>query len=176
MAGVSEPPLPQVATGTLPRWPGEDDLTRVGELVDGVAGRCFDEEAGCAMRHALALVWEIDPAAVARLPSARSLAAGLAWVVGRANGLYGARGRCSQRDVQAALDLSGALSTPARQVERIIVGFGTPPTTSHLSRASSRWATSSSSRPPPRRALVRVRDRAVRDREIATALLPSKVE
>ena len=95
--------------------PPEDDEQGVHGLLERVAAELFDDEFLAAARTALAAVRRADPELLTDTPAVET-AAGLAWVVGRANGLVGARTEVTQKVLQRTLWLG---TSPTRKVARI---------------------------------------------------------
>jgi hypothetical protein len=90
----------------------EDDVTRV---LERVAQELFDTEFLLAARNALETVRRTDPNLFEEA-AASEVAAGLCWLLGRANGVVGARTSVTQKVLKRVLWLS---SSPARRSPRI---------------------------------------------------------
>ena len=109
----------RIALLALDDDPFEETPTTEGDDVDDlltrVADAHFSADFLAATRAALAVVRRDDPDLVGQSP-AGEIAAGLCWLVGRANGLVGAGTPVSQKALKATLWLS---STPTRRVAPI---------------------------------------------------------
>ncbi|MEP7739032.1 hypothetical protein ABKW28_15365 [Nocardioides sp. 31GB23] len=95
----------------------------VAELLDSVAGRCFDVEVATALRTALLTLWRLEPEAVSRASSAAACAGGIAWAVAKANGLLHPAGDLRVGTLKDHLDLRGAPSAYGATVRAGLVGF-----------------------------------------------------
>jgi len=119
--GLTTQPLtePEMPTGT-----GGDQarVVATADLLDAVAARLFDEEAGAAFLAALSLMWREDPVAVRRLRTPAMLAAGLVWAVGEANELVG-EGRVTSRQVKDALAVGRYPASYAEPVRTALRGM-----------------------------------------------------
>lgn len=91
----------------------DDLLVRLGES-------CFDDEAVVAMRRAATLLASRTGPTAPDL-TARQRAAGIAWAVAKANGLLGP-GLTSAGAIQHTLELTSAIATSGRVVERALAG------------------------------------------------------
>lgn len=163
----------------LPRGlePGERQrLESAATLLDGIARRFFDEEAGIAFRRALLRVFERAPGVVTGARTTASLALGVVCAVGHANGLLYPRGRTTEKALKAYLDVTGSGSTVGDKVQSALRG----PYTWDNPAWPYRWGSSRDLRPlghldllvsGTRRQLLGVRDRAVstRDAEVPRA-------
>ena len=87
----------------------------IDALLRQVADELFDAEFHLAARAVLASVHESDAALVADTPGVE-VAAGICWLVGRANGLVGAGTPVTQKVLKRALWLS---TSPSRRTPRI---------------------------------------------------------
>jgi len=91
-------------------------VREVAELLDDLADRFFEPEVADAFRWGLAALWREDPVLITRPASTTSLAGGVAWAVGKANGLYNPVGVVRVGMIQDTLGMpSGpaALGRPA---------------------------------------------------------------
>ena len=145
----------------------EDD--DVDDLLARVADAHFGADFLAATRAALAAVRRDDPDLFAQSP-AGEIAAGLCWLVGRANGLVGAGTPVSQKALKATLWLS---TTPTRRVARIKTclrglvaepGRRPPDCPDLLELGSPAYLTAAT-----RTRLIRLRDRALAAAEAADA-------
>jgi hypothetical protein len=150
----------------------------VAGLLDRVTERFFDEEASHAFRHGLNALWNVASEQITSPRSPAHTAAGVCWMIGRANGLFDAGGPVRQKDVARELWLKGNLSAPGRRfataVRDVWVDQATRPYEFPdlfcLARPDLLTSTT-------RRQLVRWRDRALTAREAHRAeVLPSEVE
>lgn len=103
----------RTGTGTPPRHELDDLLVLLGDA-------CFDDETVQAMRRAATLL------ASGRGPKPPDLtveqrASGIAWAVGKANGLVGP-GLVSAAAIQHTLGLTSAITASGRAVERALAG------------------------------------------------------
>jgi hypothetical protein len=146
--------------------PTEDDVTRV---LERVARELFDTEFLQAARNALETVRRTDPALLEEA-AAPDVAAGLCWLLGRANGLVGARTSVTQKVLKRALWLS---SSPTRRSPRIKTclrglvaepGPRPPECPDLLELGNPTYLTS-----PTRHRLIVLRDRALATAEQAEA-------
>ena len=169
---TAEPGLPDVAHPVA-----RGRLHDTAELLDTLGSQFFDAEVTVALRRALLRVWTDEPETTTRAKTARHLAGGLCWTVGKANGLFLPAGRIKMGEVQEVLALTSAISGCAPAVQRTLRGLRPYPT--------DRWGYASR-RPEgmpdllalghpdllvsaTRERLVRLRDRAVATRESCTA-------
>ncbi|SER21352.1 hypothetical protein [Microlunatus flavus] len=97
--------------------PPEDELD---ELLLRLGDACFDGETVLAMRRAARLLASPRGPRPPHL-SAHQRASGIAWAIGRANGLFGP-GLLSPGAVQHVLGLTSTISAAGRAVERAIAG------------------------------------------------------
>lgn len=155
----------------LPDVRSRHRLESAAELLDSVCAALFDAETSYAARYALLALWAETPELVLGSPSAAHLAGGILWAVGKANGCYRPRGGRTQSSVQQALALTQAISGPGGQVARALRGL-----LATVDRPSCAWGWIPDLEPlgdpglltsTTRRQLVRLRDRAVRDRATA---------
>jgi len=113
----------------LPEAPtrqAQSRLAAVAELLDAVGRTWFDDETCHALRHALLLVWEREPAVVMDAATAAHVAGGICWAVGRANALYRPQGERTMGRIKEALALHVTISTYGKVVERALVGYRDP--------------------------------------------------
>ncbi len=163
----------RIALLALDDEPFEEAPTTEGDDVDDLLARVADAHFSAdflaATRAALAAVRRDDPDLVAQSP-AGEIAAGLCWLVGRANGLVGAGTPVSQKTLKATLWLS---TTPTRRVARIkpclrgLVaepGLRPPDCPDLLALGSPTYLTAAT-----RKRLIRLRDRALAAAEAADA-------
>lgn len=165
----------------LPDDLAPDDRRRLEStltLLDAVARRFFDEEAGIALRRALLRVHERRRGLVVGARSAPLLALGVVWAVGHANGLLHPSGGVTEKELKAYLNVNGAASTLGRRVRDALCG----PYTWDSPDRPWRWRSGTTGRDleplghldlltsTTRRQLVAVRERARADRD-ATAVL-----
>ncbi|MDO3395229.1 hypothetical protein QWJ41_05835 [Nocardioides sp. SOB44] len=125
LAGLDAEPLGD-APDLPDDYPSRADRQRVeavAELLDSVAGRCFDTEVATALRTALLTLWRLEPEAVSRASSAAACAGGLAWAVARANGLLHPVGGLRVGTLKDHLDLRSAPSAYGGTVRAGLVGF-----------------------------------------------------
>lgn len=107
-------------------YPSRSDRQRVeavAELLDSVAGRCFDTEVATALRTALLTLWRLDPETVARAASAATSAGGIAWAVAKANGLLAPVGVLRVGALKDHLDLRSSPSSYGAPVRAGLIGF-----------------------------------------------------
>ncbi len=105
---------------------GAPEAESVDGLLVNVAGELFDEQFLAGARAALSAVRRHDPGLLVEAPAVE-IAAGICWLVGRANGVVGARTPVSQKVLKRALWLS---TSPTRRAPRIKVclrGLQSPP-------------------------------------------------
>lgn len=145
----------------------------VGAHLDRVGGLFFDAEVTAVLQRALALLWTGDPGLVRGPTPANEVAAGVVWVVGRANGLFG--GGLTQTTIQRELWVKQPLATSGQRVSRVLRGIdlfaGTRPPQAPDLRG---FANAALLTPATRRTLIRWRDQA---RAAEPALvLPVEVE
>jgi hypothetical protein len=95
----------------------------VAELLDDLAERFFEPEVGDAFRWGLAALWREDPLTITRPASTASLAGGIAWAVGKANGLYNPVGVVRVGTIQDTLGLPSGPSSVGRPVAAALRGF-----------------------------------------------------
>ena len=103
----------------------------VADLLDAVAGRCFDAgpsagpagETATAMRTALLRLRELEPEAVTRAPTAAASAGGIAWAVARANGLLHPVGALRVGAIKDVLGLRSSPSSYGSPVRAGLLGF-----------------------------------------------------
>ena len=95
----------------------------VAELLDDLADRFFEPEVADAFRRALAALWREDPLTITRPASTTALAGGVAWAVGKANGLYSPVGVVRVRTIQDTLGMSSGPSSLGRPVAAALRGF-----------------------------------------------------
>jgi hypothetical protein len=146
--------------------PEDERMREVAGLLDDVARRFYDAEAGWALRRGLARVWEIDPGLVAAPALAASVAAGVAWAVGEANGLVGPGRRVTSTRLKYALEVPGSPATYARPIRAALQGLWPwhaegGPTTPAVSTLGHLDLLTSATRTQ----LVRVREHALAARE-----------
>lgn len=100
--------------------PGSDEQwLHIGELIDDLVDSVLPAELGGPLREGLLLLRAADASAVDRRTPAR-VAAGLAWVVGKANGSLGPTGPVVQKDVSARLGLRPNLSSDGQSVRGLV--------------------------------------------------------
>lgn len=140
-------------------------LEAVSRALDAAAVEFWDEEVRRALHAVLALVWAEAPDLVLRAKSAGHVAAGICWVVGRANDLFGS-GKLTQQAVARHLGLPTTLSSCGTSFHHALRGlqppFGSTPWNQPDLLATGRpelllGAT--------RRRLVRLRDQAIAARD-----------
>jgi hypothetical protein len=98
-------------------------LTAVAELLDAVAARRFDPEAGTAFRTCLQRVWDREPEVVLDAATAAHVAGGIAWVVAKANAELGPQRRVTVTGLKEELALHASPSTYGKVVQRALVGY-----------------------------------------------------
>ncbi len=146
-------------------------LESVAELLDSVCAALFDAETSYAARHALLALWAETPELVLGSPSAAHLAGGILWAVGKANGCSAraaaARNRPSSRRSRSPRPISGAGGQVARALRGLLATADRPycawERIPDLEPLGDPGLLTSATR----RQLVRLRDRAVRDRATA---------
>ena len=145
----------------------------VAACLDRVATAYFDTEAQRVLRVALGLLWREAPDVVTGSSSAGRVAAGLFWVVGKANALF--VGGLTQQLVQRELWLDQPLSQPGRLVADRLRGvdFHAVPRP-HGCPDLTAFARPELLTAQTRRTLLQWRDRAVAEQ--AAAVLPVEVE
>lgn len=165
---------PLVAGTSSPEQGTDDDATVPDEL-DGLLVKlgdsCFDSETVVAMRRAAVLLASRSGSNGPDL-TARQRASGIAWAVAKANGLLGP-GLTSAGAIQHTLELTSAIATSGRAVERALSGpllFQPPrprgvPDLLALGRTDLLLGAT-------RRALITWRDRALAAQAAATAQHP----
>jgi hypothetical protein len=113
--------------------PARELLADVVDLLDTGARTLREPEARLLLHRALASVWTSDPDAVLGAGSAARVAAGLCWLVGKANGWFGPGGRVTQGRVKDALACPTTLSVAGRAYQQAVAGFWPqPPRASYL--------------------------------------------
>lgn len=112
------PDLPEVHSA-----PARSRLVAVAELLDAVAARRFDPEAGVAFRRCLLGVWDREPDAVLDAVTAAQVAGGVAWLVAKANGELGPQRRVTVTRLKEELALHATPSTYGKVVHRALVGY-----------------------------------------------------
>jgi hypothetical protein len=95
----------------------------VADLLGDLADRFFEPEVADAFRWGLVALWREDPPMITRPASSAALAGGIAWAVGRANGLYSPGGVVRVGIIQRTLGLSSGPSTLGRPVAAALRGF-----------------------------------------------------
>jgi hypothetical protein len=113
-----QPDLPEVESPQA-----RSRLSAVAELLDAVAARRFDPEAGIAFRVCLLRVWEREPDVVLDAVTAAHVAGGVAWLVAKANGVLGPQGRVTVTRLKEELALHATPSTYGKVVQRALVGY-----------------------------------------------------
>jgi hypothetical protein len=113
-----EPDLPEAETPQA-----RARLSAVAELLDAVAAGCFDPESAVAFRTCLVRVWLREPEVVLHAASAAHVAGGVAWLVAKANGFLGARGRITVTRLKESLGLHPSPSTYGKVVQGALVGY-----------------------------------------------------
>lgn len=106
-----------------------DDPARDGidDLLERVSLEVFaDGEVHLAGRHVLARICQHEPSLLRRR-SVPQVAAGIVWVVGRANGLFGPPPGVRHKEVQRVLWVKQPLSALGEPVLRVLRPFGPPP-------------------------------------------------
>lgn len=98
-------------------------LVDVIDLLDVGARELREPEARALLHHALAAAWATDPDAVLHTGSAERAAAGLCWLVGKANGLFGPGGLVTQGRLKDALGCPTTLATAGRVFQQCVAGF-----------------------------------------------------
>jgi len=112
------PDLPEVE-----RPQARSRLSAVAELLDAVAARRFDPEAGIAFRVGLLRVWDREPDVVLDAATAAHVAGGVAWLVAKANGVLGPQGSVTVTRLKEELALHATPSTYGKVVHRALVGY-----------------------------------------------------
>lgn len=178
VGGPDALPTLSVDPHPAPRAPTLPDLADAGQVHETVSQQLerateahFGAEVGRILQDALGILWERDPEGTAGRAPNRT-AAGLCWVVGRANHLF--TGGITQTEVARTLWVRSALSSAGPTVLRCLREVwlhdpGRPPGAPDLlPTGDTRLLTS-----PTRRELVRWRDAAERAR---ASILPQEVE
>ncbi len=104
----------------LPDAESRAAVAAVKESLDRVAGEFLDADARRTLDHALTLLWHAAPHALTGARSASTVAGGLLWIVGKANGLFD--GGFTQQLVRRELWLKQALSVPGQALARHLRG------------------------------------------------------
>lgn len=91
-------------------------------LLDATARRLFDDESGVALRRGLLRLYECAPGVVTGSRSASLLALGVAWAVGRANGLLYPRGVVTEKELKPYLNATQSGSTIGAKVRAALAG------------------------------------------------------
>ena len=115
---VDEPDLPEVESPQA-----RARLTAVAELLDSLAAQRFDQELAVAFRRCLLAVWASDRDVVMHAATAAHVAAGVAWVVAKANDLIGAQRRVTVTQLKEALAFHQSPGTYGKVVQRALVGY-----------------------------------------------------
>ena len=137
-------------------------LADVVDLLETGARALREPEARVLLHRALACVWTSDPDAVLEAGSAARAAAGLCWLVGKANGWFGPGGRVTQARVKEALGCSTTLSVAGRAYRQAVAGFWPqPPRASFLLPDLLLLGRPELLTAATRRRLVRTRDQAL---------------
>jgi hypothetical protein len=112
--------LPAGRPGAVPPSQRAPAPVEVDDHLDRLRGSCFDDESLVAMRRAAS---SLGSGSATWSPELTSLqrAAGVAWVVAKANGLFG-QGRTTPGAVQHALGITSTITAAGRAVERALVG------------------------------------------------------
>jgi hypothetical protein len=137
-------------------------LESVADLLDMAGQECFGPEATTILRRALLIALDSEPELILQGKSATHTAAGLCWIVGKANGLFGPTGLITQGRVAEVLGFASQLSGPGPSLQRAFDGFHPRPPSRPVSApdllplGDVSLLTAST-----RRLLVRLRDRAV---------------
>lgn len=93
------------------------------ELLDDLTERFFEPEVATAYRWTLVSLWREDPLLIGRPASTAALAGGVAWAVGKANGLFNPVGTVRIGTVQDTLALPTSPSAVGHQVAAALRGF-----------------------------------------------------
>ncbi|MBF4163262.1 hypothetical protein [Nocardioides acrostichi] len=117
-----EPELPSDCLRLAQR----ERIGHVAELLDAVAALRHDADLGVALRQALVALWRSDPDLVDHAVSARSVAGGLAWAVGKANGLLHPQGTWRSGELRDALGLTSSPAAMGRSVQAALFGLREP--------------------------------------------------
>ena len=157
---------------------GDEQWLVVGELLDDLCESLLPSGLVGPLRHGLLLAREEDSALAATRGVAR-VAAGLAWLVGKANGALGAGGAVRHKDVAERLGLTGALNTDGQFLRSRVAR---PTWSVSETHAPWRWQQFTGQLLPVGRAElleVRVREEVTRMRDDALAeqigVLPTEV-
>ncbi|MGZ5400508.1 MAG: hypothetical protein ACXWDM_10890 [Nocardioides sp.] len=111
----------QVPAPYLPDTESEVAYVAVREALAPVADEFLDAEARRVLDRSLALLWEAAPHAVTGARSAKTVAGGLLWIVGKANGLFD--GGFTQQLVRRELWLKQGLNVPGQALARHLRGL-----------------------------------------------------
>lgn len=121
LLALTDQPGEPCAAPTFPDAQSQAAYAAVQEQVARLAGEFLDIEAQRALDRALTLLWQTAPRAVTGAPSASTVAGGLVWVVGKANGLFD--GGFTQQLVRRELWLKQALNVPGQALARHLRGL-----------------------------------------------------
>lgn len=91
-------------------------------ILDTLAADLFTPEAGVAFRRGLRRAYERQPGVVVAARSVETLAHGVVWAVGHANGLLWPLGSVREKDLKLALGTTQAGAALGAKVERALAG------------------------------------------------------
>lgn len=166
LTALNSVPLAPEAGQFPAAWPdreSEERMCGAADLLDDLADRFFDPESGVAFRVALLAVWAEEPSVVGRSSGPDTLAAGIAWVVGKANGLFAPLGHHRVALLREALDVPGQPASYGAGVRGALRGFrGHPDQVRRPAAVPDLMALARTDvlTSPTRSQLVRLRDRA----------------
>lgn len=121
LLALSGAPTEPAATPTFPDDGSAAAYAAVRGAVDRVTGTYLDADAGRVLERALVLLWRTAPHALTGASSASTVAGGLIWVVGKANGLFD--GGFTQQLVRRELWLKQGLNVPGQALARHLRGI-----------------------------------------------------
>ena len=169
---VAEPePMPETDT-VVQRRVEETDL-----LLRDVAADLVNDDFGRALRQGLRRVWADERDHLLRPRSPALLAAGVCWVVGKANGVFGSSGVVTQARVAEALGVA-ALTAAGQPLRRVLADcWHSEPARPDMAPDLLLLGRPELLTASTRRLLLRLRDRATAARDASEGdVLPSKVE
>lgn len=121
LLALTDDPSEPATTPVFPDDASAAAYAAVGEALDRVAGGLLDAGARRMLDRALVLLWETAPHAITGARSPSSVAGGLIWIVGKANGLFD--GGFTQQLVRRELWLKQALNVPGQALAKQLRGI-----------------------------------------------------
>ena len=121
LLALTDEPHDPVPAPDLPDAESEVSYVGVQEALDRVSAEFLDAETRRVLDLSLALLWEAAPHAVTGATSATTVAGGLLWIVGKANGLFA--GGFTMQLVRRELWLTQALNVPGQALARHLRGL-----------------------------------------------------